>query len=217
VALADRLGRGRGIQTANYYLREIKSFCRWLVNDRRLPTDPLTHPRGGNANADRRHERRALSLDELRRAVAAAKESRSTFRKLTGPDRSMLYVTAAASGFRASALASLRPENFDLARFGVATVTLGAEHAKNGRTAEQPLPPDVADALRGYLAKRPAGRPVWPGTWPDRAADMFRRDAEAAGIPYVVQGADGPLFADFHALRHSYVAMLDQTGARPAF
>jgi len=29
----------------------------------------------------------------------------------------------------------------------------------------------------------------------------------------VVEGTDGPLFADFHALRHSYIALLDRAGA----
>ena len=42
---------------------------------------------------------------------------------------------------------------------------------------------------------------------------MIQGDLEAAGIPYVVEGADGPLYADFHALRHSFVALLDRTGA----
>ncbi len=42
---------------------------------------------------------------------------------------------------------------------------------------------------------------------------MFRMDLKAAGIPYVVQGPDGPLFADFHCLRHSFIALLDKSGA----
>ena len=41
---------------------------------------------------------------------------------------------------------------------------------------------------------------------------MLQADLEAAGIPYAVEGPDGPLFADFHALRHSYVALLDRAG-----
>jgi hypothetical protein len=41
---------------------------------------------------------------------------------------------------------------------------------------------------------------------------MFRRDLEAAGIPYAVDGPDDPLYADFHAVRHSYVALLDNAG-----
>jgi hypothetical protein len=42
---------------------------------------------------------------------------------------------------------------------------------------------------------------------------MLAADLESAGIPYAVDGPDGPLYADFHALRHSYIAMLDRTGA----
>jgi hypothetical protein len=33
-----------------------------------------------------------------------------------------------------------------------------------------------------------------------------------AGIPYSVEGPDGPLFADFHALRHSYITALGRGG-----
>src|SRR5262249_2464570 len=41
---------------------------------------------------------------------------------------------------------------------------------------------------------------------------MFWADLEAAGIPYAVEGPDGPLYADFHSLRHSYLALLDRAG-----
>src|SRR5262245_42830342 len=41
---------------------------------------------------------------------------------------------------------------------------------------------------------------------------MLRLELDACGIPYAVEGPDGPLYADFHALPHSYVAMLDRTG-----
>jgi hypothetical protein len=39
---------------------------------------------------------------------------------------------------------------------------------------------------------------------------MLKIDFEAAGIPYVVPGPDGPLHADFHALRHTYVTMIQE-------
>jgi integrase len=91
------------------------------------------------------------------------------------------------------------------------TVTLAAEHAT--MTAVQPLPPDIALALREYLADRPNDAPLWPGTWPKKAAEMICIDLGTAGIPYVVDGPDGPLYADFHSLRHSYIALLDRSGA----
>ncbi len=35
---------------------------------------------------------------------------------------------------------------------------------------------------------------------------------EAAGIPYAVEGPDGPLYADFHSLRHSYLTLGGRAG-----
>src|SRR5215470_7934599 len=93
---------------------------------------------------------RALPLEELHAIFQAARQSGQTFRGLTGPDRAILYAVACASGFRASELASLCPTAFDLDG-KPPTVTLAAEIAKNGKTAVQPLPPDLTQALRDYL------------------------------------------------------------------
>jgi hypothetical protein len=41
---------------------------------------------------------------------------------------------------------------------------------------------------------------------------MLRTDLDAAGVPYAVAGPDGPLFADFHSLRHTYLTMLGNSG-----
>jgi hypothetical protein len=60
---------------------------------------------------------------------------------------------------------------------------------------------------------KPAGSPVWPGTWIEKPAKVLRRDLSAAGILYVVKTIDGPRFADFHALRHSYLSALAASGA----
>ena len=43
-------------------------------------------------------------------------------------------------------------------------------------------------------------------------AEMLRRDLEDAGIAYAVDGPDGPEYADFHALRHTYLTMLGRNG-----
>jgi integrase len=177
-----------------------------------MPENPLDHLSGGSVKLDRRHDRQTLAEDLLRSVIAAARHSGRPFRGLSGPDRSLLYCVACASGFRAEELASLCPPAFDLDATPP-TVTLAATDAKNGTTAVQPLPADVASALRGYLAGRAADRPVWPGTWFKKAAEMLRIELDACGIPYVVEGPDGPLYADFHSLRHSYIALLDKSGA----
>src|SRR5207237_799499 len=104
------------------------------------------------------------TADELRKVLEASRASGETFRGLTGEDRFHLYAAACGTGFRASALASLTPEAFDL-NDDSPTVTLAARHAKNKKTKVQPLPADIAGLLRDYLKGRPAGATVWGGTW----------------------------------------------------
>lgn len=72
----------------------------------------------------------------------------------------------------------------------------------------------MANALRGYLNGRPSNSPVWGGTWAKdhRGAEMIRIDLEAAGIAYAVEGPDGPEYADFHALRHSFLTLGGRSG-----
>jgi hypothetical protein len=41
---------------------------------------------------------------------------------------------------------------------------------------------------------------------------MLRIDLDAAGIPYAAPGPDGPLYADFHALRHTYLTLGGRAG-----
>jgi len=207
-ALQDRLCRGPGIQTSNFYLAAVKQFCRWLVKDRRMGDNPLAHLSGGNVRLDRRHDRRALPLEELREVLEAARTNPVSFRGLDGIDRALLYATAMGTGFRAAELASLTPESFDL---DACAARVQAAYSKNRREVHQPIPPDLAEGLRDYLAGKPAGKPVWPGTWPEKAAEMLRRDLAGIGIPY--QTEEG--FADFHALRHSYITLLAQSGVTP--
>lgn len=211
-ALMEHRGKGCSVKTSNLYLAAVKQFLYWMVENKRAPASPITHLRGGNVKTDRRHDRRALPAEALRQILDAALASTVTFRGLTGRDRHHIYLTAMITGYRAEELANLLPESFDLdARVPMAM--LPARLTKNGETAVQPLPPDVAAALREYLKDKPAGEPVWPGLWYTRAADMLRIELDACGIPYVVHGLDGPLFADFHALRHSFIILLDQSGA----
>ncbi len=209
----DREIQGMSIQTSNYFLTHVKSFCRWMVRDGRMGENPLDYLQGGNSKLDRRHDRRELSAEELARILTATLLSKKTVAGLDGKARYVLYATACGSGFRASELASLTPCTLNLD--GVpATATVPAAYTKNKQPAEQPIPADLVSILREYVTDKPADEPLWPGTWAKRkqGAKMLRTDLEAAQIPYVVDGPDGPLFADFHSLRHSYISLLNRGG-----
>jgi integrase len=210
-ALQDRVCRGIGIATSNGYLTAAKGFSRWLVRTERTDRDRLVSLSRLNARTDVRHSRRALADRELRAILTAAGDSQVDFEGLTGLDRRMLYVTAMVTGLRASELASLTPPSF-LLDDDPPTVAVTAAYSKNRRHSVQPLPADVAAALRGYLAGHPAALPVWPGEWYKDAAEMLRVDLSAAGIAY--RDGEGRV-ADFHCLRHSYISLLAANGATP--
>jgi site-specific recombinase XerD len=161
--LATLRGDGKSIKTANDYLDAAKGFTRWLWRDRRTVTDPLASlSRLSHGETDVRHARRDFTPEELQRLLEAARASSLTLRRLNGVDRYFLYLTACATGFRASELASLTPESFDL-NGEPPTATVQAGCTKNRQTACQPLPRDIADALRPFLARKPAGVSLWPG------------------------------------------------------
>jgi integrase len=230
--LADlRNVEGMSIQTSNFYLSALKQFCRWLVKDRRMSAadNPVLHLSGGNVKLDRRHDRRNLELDELHRVLNTAGSSKRKFRGLAGLDRRMLYLTAAATGLRVSELGTRCPSHFNLDA-KPPTVQVEPGYVKNRKDVTQPLPPDIAEALAVYLAGKPNNKPIWPGTWVEKAATMLRKDLAAARAAWIAEAQhpqererreqsdylayrDGAgKVADFHALRHSYITLLERSG-----
>src|SRR5262249_36254973 len=113
-ALLGRMAQGRAPETGNHYVRAVRAFLRWMVRVRGRPDHPPPSLALVSAQADQRHARRELSAEELRRLLEVARASRRSFRGLAGEDRFHLYAAACGTGFRASALASLTPERFDL-------------------------------------------------------------------------------------------------------
>jgi excisionase family DNA binding protein len=216
-ALLGRITPGLSVETSNQYLSHLKAFCNWMVEGDRLPANPFARIEPGNVAVDRRHDRRDLEADELRRLLLATRHSTHVFRGLNGRARYVLYSTACGTGFRASALASLTPAAFDLDSASP-VVTLAARQNKSRKTKVQPLPADVAELLRDFMRETmretAPGQRLWPGTWAKSGAGaaMLRRDLEAAGIPYAVEGPDGLLYADFHALRHTYLTLGGRAG-----
>ncbi len=228
--LAELRREGKSVKTANDYLASAKAFTRWLWRDKRTLADALASlSKLPNGEADLRHARRDFSPEELRRLLEAAQRSSTAFLGLSGSARYFLYLAACATGFRASELASMTPESFEL---GIAAPLARVEAActKNRKLAVQPLPFDVAKALEVYLQGKGSRVLLWPGTWSVRGAAMIRGDLAEARETWLAEAPDerqrveransdflaykisDGLYADFHALRHSYITMVGKTG-----
>jgi hypothetical protein len=69
---------GISAQTFNFHLQACKQFCRWAIKSGRTVNNPLAHLEGLNVKTDRRRDRRAFTVEELRRLLDVAR---------TGPER----------------------------------------------------------------------------------------------------------------------------------
>ncbi|WP_168219307.1 tyrosine-type recombinase/integrase [Limnoglobus roseus] len=209
--LADRAARGVGPSAINHYITSLRGFFSWLLKAKRIASNPLDTMELVPEETDIRRNRRELSADEMQRMLETTRASQRTFRDLTGEDRHHIYLAAAVTGFRANAVANLTAAHFHLD----ATppyIDLTAKLNKSKKLKVQPIPKDIADSFRTYMTTRPATGKIWPGTWHPVAAEMMRVDLEAVGIPYCVEGPNGPEFVDFHALRHSFITLLGREG-----
>jgi integrase len=142
----------------------------------------------------------------------------------------MLYRVAAGTGFRVSELRSLTPASFRLDDDPPA-IALHAASSKHRRDDVQPIRPDLAELLRGWLDDRTADAPLWPGKWQKDGARMIRgdlRQAKARWIKtahdrqerrkrrdaeFLAVADDAGRVVDFHSLRVSFVTLLVKAGA----
>lgn len=182
--------------------KHARQFTRWLWRKKNaLDFDPLAGV--DLPSQDTQRPRRPLTTEELARLLEVVENAPGDYRGLLGPDRVLLYLTAVSTGLRAGELAILTPAHFDL-NPDTPAVRLKATETKNGKPAEQPSPPAVATRLRTYLAGKPVAELVWPGTWSERSAIMFKLDLDRAGIAHTTDEGD----ALFHSLRHSFTTLL---------
>jgi len=221
--------------SANYYLRDVKGFFRWMVRDGRASENPLEHLLGVKASAVKadKRERRALSADELRRLLDATATAQERY-GMTGATRATLYRLAVETGLRAGELRSLTRASFALDGDGP-SVTIDAAYSKNRRADTLPLRADTAAAMAEHVkGKMPAAQAFnVPGH--THTAKMFRADLADARAAYLaehateparpdaIDGSDDFLAArdsagrvvDFHALRHTFISNLAAAGVHP--
>ena len=231
--LGERRGNkvGGSARSFNAYLQSVKGFARWMVDTGRASDSPLKTLKGLNAKVDRRHQRRPLTVEEMRWLLDTT-ASGSDNEGMTGTDRSMLYRLAVETALRSSELRSLTRASFNL-DVQPPTVTVLAAYAKNRKEARQELRPDTATALRDFLAKKLPDATAFNMPPREHVARMFRADLEAARTEWLKNAPDTKTraewdasdflkyrdgagrVADFHSLRHTCGSWLTAAGVHP--
>jgi len=128
------------------------------MDTHRTPENALRGVTGFNALEDRRHDRRTVSLAEMRKLIEAADRGPDVM-GVSGHSRALCCRLSVASGLRYSEIASIRPESFD---WTARSVTVAAAYTKNGDPATLPVPSDLANDLAAYVAPLPSGTPIFP-------------------------------------------------------
>lgn len=209
---------GISARTSNFHLNSARQFIRWAIRTGLASEDPLRSLDPMNVAIDRRRERRALSIEELRKLLdtterGPARDGTSAAESadgMPGPERAMLYRVAVETGLRRNELHTLKVADLDLADLERGTVRVRSVNAKNRREARLPFRADTAKALAKFVEHRPPLDAVFrcPKDW--RAAAVLRADLAAAEIPYA---DDVGRVVDFHALRTTFGTLLARSGA----
>ena len=228
-------------KTRNDYLGLLAQFADWGVNRERWPSNPFKCIKKLNAEVDVTRERRALTIDELRQLVEAAKvrsmenykarcpkASPATLdRKLRqGLERSMVYKAAAMTGLRLKELRTLRWVDVGIDT-DQPTLTVQAKYAKSKREDTVELSTEMAESLREWreFRRQELGRPVSGGERIffvcQHMFEHFPKDALAAGLARadeqgeIITEDDTGRVIDFHSLRHTFSTLLSSAGVTP--
>lgn len=229
----DGYEQGVSVQTSNFYRQAIKQFCRWMVRDGRADKSPVEHLSAENVRTDRRHDRRPFETDELRYLIADAQKSGPRY-GVAGPDRAMLYRVAVETGLRANELKSVRWTDIHL-NADQPTITVRAAYSKRRRNDTLPLTAGTALLLGSYREQCGGKNDDHVFRMPHscNVARMLRGDMDAARTVWIddadsesererrqdssflsyVDGAGR--YADFHALRHTFITNLTKAGIAP--
>ena len=177
--LANLRQQGLGKETSNKYVKVIRQFANWMIDNGRATSSPVANLKAVKVTKDdKRRLRRPLEADEVRRLLEATRAAGPRF-GLSGYQRALLYCLACESGLRANELRLLKVGSFD---FDNCTVTVQDYTAKNRKEKTLPLRPDTAVEIKELLANKLPAAQVFKV--PSKPIDMLRPDLDAAGIDY---------------------------------
>jgi len=217
--VADMRAKGEiNGSTVNKYISDIRSLCRWMVNEGFAPKmalDKLQPVDNADVDVDRR---RALSIKEMHRLVDAAAAGEK-HHGLTGDERAILYRFAFETGMRPGQIRALTVANFRLDD-NPPTVRSQAKDVKRREDHEQVLRADLAaDLQKRFAAKRFMDQlptaPAFKLPEEHRLSEMFRDDLAAARRAWISEAA-----ADQERIERAkddFLADVNRDGERAVF
>ena len=143
-----------------------------------------------------------------------------------------MYIVATQTGLRAGELRSLTRSSFDLDG-DPPTVMVAAGYSKRRREDVLPLRTEMVEVLRTHLANKAPAAAALRMPAAHHQARMLRADLEAARGAWIKDTQDpkdakqrldstflqyrddSGRVADFHALRHTFITNLAQSGVHP--
>ena len=217
----------RSARSRNAYQTALVSFCNWCVTSARVMAEnPFGRMPKASLEADPRRTRRALTVDEMRRLLEAARTaperppSKSKAKpgvkprrpevKLSGPERAELYIVLLGTGLRVGELAKLKVRDIRLDT-KVPGIDLPAKVGKNKkRNVFLPLRRDIVELMRPRVEGRKPTDPVFHV--PSSLIKRFNADCKRAGIP---KRDDRDKTVDIHSLRKTFNTWLAGAGVAP--
>lgn len=228
----DAKRKGLSVNRINYIVTAANAFADWMVAKGRAHGSPLTQVQRLREDGKRRHDRRALDVDELRRLIETAQTAPER-RGVAGPDRAIVYLVGSITGLRLKEMRSLTRAAFVLDGSDP-SVTIDGAHAKNKKHATIPLPTSAVETLRAYLEGKMPGAAALHVAASKHAAKAMRADIEDARAAWVAEATTATeradreqsdflrycdsqgRYADCHALRHGFgVRLFSHAKAHP--
>jgi len=190
--------------TLNYFVREFKSFCRWMKKEKRAPVVAMEElEKVGNAETDAT-TRRALSVDEMILLIQSTAQERERA-GLTGEERGLLYRFCFETGMRPKEARALTVADFDL-KASPPVVMSHARYVKRRKVHRTVLRPALAQLLaQRFKNKLPMATAIRMASR-FHLAEMLQDDLKDARQVWIdlapsAEAREGRLRSDFPAAK----------------
>lgn len=218
--------RNLSAQTANFYLQSAKGFCKYMRDIEQCVTDaPLSKLEYENVKVDRRHDRRAFSLEEFKYLLGHLSHAKTIW-NITPSERALAYQFAAETGLRISSLRRIEVRSFGTDKGSPAVKVFAGAPNKNPDERWVPFTHPLWSLVEKHIAGRRPFELAFKLPSRQHAAKLVRKDVTNARERWINEASDPAerqrrqdseflrykdhrnRFLDFHAFRHTRAVWL---------